>query len=328
MEYSEDKKQIGEWIPLVMEGRDASDIVTATRMVTGTDVDYGALTKELLISLSGKEGFSVHFYSRVQDLRRHGDLWSVQIRDEKTGQQQDIQSKFVFIRAGGGALPLLQKSSIPEGHGYAGFPVSGIWLRCYQPEISSRHQAKVYGKAARGSPPMSGASSRHSAHQREGFFAFRTLCGIFHEVPQAWILSRSPAMVERARSVGIPTFENHNGCMMEGDGGASIIDLIVRDGRRHSVFRSYAFPFMDRPNLTVLTNALVTKLILERKRAAGVEIEYEGKIQRINADSNLFCLSARLTRRRHSIACCVPLSKPAAALPTYSVFAGGVLRSR
>jgi malate dehydrogenase (quinone) len=155
MEYSEDKKQIGEWIPLVMEGRDASDVVTATRMVTGTDVDYGALTEELLASLSGKEGFSVHFNSRVQNLRRDGDLWSLQIRDEKTGQQQEVRSRFVFIGAGGGALPLLQKSGIPEGHGYAGFPVSGIWLRCDQPEISSRHHAKVYGKAASGSPPMS-----------------------------------------------------------------------------------------------------------------------------------------------------------------------------
>ena len=155
MEYSEDNKQIGEWIPLVMEGRDASDVVTATRMVTGTDVDYGALTEELLASLTGKQGFSVHFYSRVQDVRRDGDLWSVQIRDEKIGQQRDVQAKFVFIGAGGGALPLLQKTGIPEGHGYAGFPVSGIWLRCDRPEISSRHHAKVYGKAATGSPPMS-----------------------------------------------------------------------------------------------------------------------------------------------------------------------------
>jgi malate dehydrogenase (quinone) len=155
MEYSEDRKQIGEWIPLVMEGRDASDIVTATRMVTGTDVDYGALTEELLASLSGKQGFSVHFYTRVQDLRRDGNLWSLRIRDEKTGQLQDVRSRFVFIGAGGGALPLLQKSSIPEGRGYAGFPVSGIWLRCDRTEISSRHHAKVYGKAATGSPPMS-----------------------------------------------------------------------------------------------------------------------------------------------------------------------------
>jgi len=155
MEYSEDKKQIDEWIPLVMEGRDPGDIVTATRMVTGTDVDYGALTQELLASLDGKEGFAIRFYSRVQNLRRDGDLWSVRIRDEKTGDQREIQTKYVFLGAGGGALPLLQRSGIPEGHGYAGFPVSGIWLRCDRPEIASRHRAKVYGKAASGSPPMS-----------------------------------------------------------------------------------------------------------------------------------------------------------------------------
>src|SRR5262249_48411303 len=93
----------------------------------------------------------------------------------------------------------------------------------------------------------------------------------------------APAMVDGARSVGIPTFENHNGRMMEGHGGASLLDLIVRDGKRLSVFRTYAFPYMDRPNLTVLTQALVTKVLLEKKRATGVEIAYDGKIQRVNA---------------------------------------------
>jgi len=155
MEYSHDKKQIQKWIPLVMEGRDINEEVAATRMPTGTDVDYGALTKNLLDSLKGREGFAIHFFNRVQDLRRVGDLWSVRIRDEKSGQHRDVQAKFVFLGAGGGALPLLQKSGIPEGHGYAGFPVSGIWLRCDNPEIASRHDAKVYGKASVGSPPMS-----------------------------------------------------------------------------------------------------------------------------------------------------------------------------
>src|SRR6516225_7410917 len=155
MEYSEDKEQIEEWIPLVMEGRDPNDIVSVTRMVTGTDVDYGSLTRQLLAWVAGKEGFSIHFNSRVQDLRREENLWTAVIRDEKTGQQRDLQAKFVFIGAGGGSLPLLEKSKIPEGHGYAGFPVSGVWLRCDNPDISSRHTAKVYGKAAEGSPPMS-----------------------------------------------------------------------------------------------------------------------------------------------------------------------------
>jgi malate dehydrogenase (quinone) len=155
MEYSEDKKQIEEWIPLVMECRDPDDVVTATRIVTGTDVDYGALTKDLIDSLEGKDGVSIHFFSRVQDLQRDGDAWSVKIRDEQTGEHRYVQAEFVFIGAGGGSLPLLQKSGIPEGRGYAGFPVSGIWLRCDNPEVSSRHHAKVYGKASVGSPPMS-----------------------------------------------------------------------------------------------------------------------------------------------------------------------------
>ncbi len=155
MEYSDDKKQIEQWLPLVMEGRDPGEAVAATRMMTGTDVDYGALTTGLLDSLRDKDGFSIHFFNRVQDLQRDGNGWSVQIRDEKSGEHRHVQAKFVFIGAGGGSLHLLQKSGIPEGRGYGGFPVSGIWLRCDQPEVCSRHNAKVYGKASVGSPPMS-----------------------------------------------------------------------------------------------------------------------------------------------------------------------------
>ena len=155
MEYSDDPKKIKEWIPLVMEGRDPGELVTATRMITGTDVDYGALTNLLLDSLRDKEGFAIHFCHRVQDLRRDGDLWTVRIRDEKTGENRDVQANFVFIGAGGGSLRLLEKSGIPEARGYAGFPVSGVWLRCDRTDLASRHHAKVYGKAAVGSPPMS-----------------------------------------------------------------------------------------------------------------------------------------------------------------------------
>ena len=93
----------------------------------------------------------------------------------------------------------------------------------------------------------------------------------------------APATVEGARSVGIPTFENPNGRMMEGDGGASISDVRARNGKRQSVFRSYTFPLMDHANLTVLTHALVRRLTFEGKRATGVEISYQGKIHRIGA---------------------------------------------
>jgi len=118
-------------------------------------VDYGALTKILLGSLNAKEGFSIHYFHRVQDLRREGEGWTVRVRNETTGGDRDIRAKFVFIGAGGGSLPLLQKSGIPEGRGYAGFPVSGVWFRCDNPAVCSRHNAKVYGKASVGSPPMS-----------------------------------------------------------------------------------------------------------------------------------------------------------------------------
>ncbi|WP_428304328.1 malate dehydrogenase (quinone) [Lacipirellula sp.] len=155
MEYTADKQEIAEWIPLVMEGRDPSEAVAATRMATGTDVDYGALTNTLIDALSAEEGFAVHYHSRVANLHREGDVWCVDIRNEQTGEHRIVQAKFVFLGAGGGALPLLQKSRIPEGLGYAGFPVSGIWLRCDNPAVVSRHLAKVYGKASVGSPPMS-----------------------------------------------------------------------------------------------------------------------------------------------------------------------------
>jgi choline dehydrogenase len=92
-----------------------------------------------------------------------------------------------------------------------------------------------------------------------------------------------PAVLEGARAAGIPTFENPNGRMQEGPGGCSIQDIRSRDGKRQSIFRSYTFPYMDRPNLTVLTHATVIRLILEGIQATGVEIVYNEQVQRISA---------------------------------------------
>jgi choline dehydrogenase len=92
-----------------------------------------------------------------------------------------------------------------------------------------------------------------------------------------------PALYEAARSVGIPSFENLNGQMMECGGGCSLTERLIRDGRRLSVFRSYTFPYMDRPNLTVLTQATIARLTLEGKRATGVEVAHDGKVLRIGA---------------------------------------------
>jgi malate dehydrogenase (quinone) len=156
MEYAEDRKQIADWAPLVMEGRTNDEPVAATRIVTGTDVDYGSLTNHFVDHLSSLPGFLVHYLNRVTEISREKDgRWRVDIEDAKSGERRAVTTKFVFIGAGGGALPLLQKSGIPEGKGYGGFPVSGIWLRCDNPEVARRHDAKVYGLASVGSPPMS-----------------------------------------------------------------------------------------------------------------------------------------------------------------------------
>jgi malate dehydrogenase (quinone) len=156
MEYSDDHGAIADWVPLVMEGRNRDQSVAATRMITGTDVDYGALTHLLVNQLEAQSGFSLYYEHKVVDLDRlDNGRWGLTVKNLVTGFSRTVSAKFVFIGAGGGGLELLEKSKIPEGHGYGGFPVSGIWLRCDVDDVSARHHAKVYGKAAAGSPPMS-----------------------------------------------------------------------------------------------------------------------------------------------------------------------------
>ncbi|SEF42671.1 malate dehydrogenase (quinone) [Methylobacterium sp. 190mf] len=156
MEYSEDPQVIAGWAPLIIEGRAPGEPIAATRIVTGTDVDYGALTHLLVKQLAAQPGFAVHYNRKVVALDRVDDgRWAVTVEDTYDATRRTVTAKFVFIGAGGGSLPLLQASKIPEGRGYGGFPVSGIWLRCDVDAVSARHHAKVYGKAASGSPPMS-----------------------------------------------------------------------------------------------------------------------------------------------------------------------------
>lgn len=156
MEFSDNKAMIGDWAPLIMEGRDPAQPVAATRMATGTDVDYGSLTRLLTNRLAGQCNITVSYSQEVKKLKHLEDgRWLVTYQDAHSGEQQSLTTRFVFIGAGGAAIELLQMSGIPEGQGYGGFPISGLWLRCEQDDISSRHRVKVYGKAASGSPPMS-----------------------------------------------------------------------------------------------------------------------------------------------------------------------------
>ncbi|NRH28357.1 MULTISPECIES: malate dehydrogenase (quinone) [Pseudomonas] len=155
MEYTEDRATMAEWMPLMMPGRDPNERIAATRVMAGTDVNFGALTQKLLQHLNNQPDASVKCNQKVVGLERNAQGWRVTVKNPTNGNSRQIQAKFVFLGAGGGALPLLQMSGIEEGKGFGGFPVSGQWLRCDNPEIVKQHQAKVYSQAEVGSPPMS-----------------------------------------------------------------------------------------------------------------------------------------------------------------------------
>ncbi len=155
MEYIDDPAEFTRRLPLMARGRDFSDPVALNWTDYGTDIDFGSLTKELLAYL-GASGAELAFGNEVRNLTKQSDgSWLVKVRNTRTRQTRTLLSKFVFVGAGGGALPLLQKSGIKEIAGFGGFPVSGQFLRCTNPELTSQHNAKVYGKAAVGAPPMS-----------------------------------------------------------------------------------------------------------------------------------------------------------------------------
>jgi malate dehydrogenase (quinone) len=156
MKYSENHDQLKAWMPLVMQGRPVNQPVAATRMAIGTDVNFGALTNSMFNQLKQDDKVSVHFNHDVSKLKQSKDgRWRIKVKDIATGHSRIIKARFVFIGAGGGSLPLLLKSRIPESKGFGGFPVSGQWLKCTNPDVIQQHQAKVYGKASVGSPPMS-----------------------------------------------------------------------------------------------------------------------------------------------------------------------------
>ncbi|AQW32450.1 malate dehydrogenase (quinone) [Ralstonia syzygii subsp. celebesensis] len=157
MQYSDDYDQISKWVPLMMEGRDRSQKVAATWMPVGTDVNFGEITRQFVGYLQSQPNFTLSLSSEVRDIKRNADgTWRVSYVNLKTGgPQQDVDAKFLFIGAGGGALRLLQASGIPEARDFAAFPVGGSFLVTENPEIVNRHLAKAYGKASVGSPPMS-----------------------------------------------------------------------------------------------------------------------------------------------------------------------------
>ncbi|TDO96005.1 malate dehydrogenase (quinone) [Marinomonas balearica] len=154
MKYSEDIDTLTEWMPLIMRQRTNTEKLAATRIEHGSDVNFGAIARNMTKHLTSLSDFNVELNANVSDLKQQKDgSWDVEFN--QNGKNNKVNAKFVFLGAGGGALPLLQKSGIKEAKGYGGFPVSGQWLVCEKPELVEQHYAKVYGAAPIGAPPMS-----------------------------------------------------------------------------------------------------------------------------------------------------------------------------
>ncbi|KWW22686.1 MULTISPECIES: malate:quinone oxidoreductase [Bacillaceae] len=155
MEFSDDPAKLMEWIPLIMQDRQSKEAIAATKIDTGTDVNFGALTNMLFDHLKTKN-VDIKYKHSVDNMKRTDDgSWELKVRNVDNGNVEHHTAKFVFIGGGGGSLHLLQKSGIPEGKHIGGFPVSGIFMVCNNPEVVAQHNAKVYGKAKVGAPPMS-----------------------------------------------------------------------------------------------------------------------------------------------------------------------------
>lgn len=155
MEFTTEPAKIFEWAPALMVGRAEDEQVAATRVAGGTDVDFGALTRALVANAE-KQGAEVRLSTRVEALRQQSNgIWQLRINDRAENKKQVVRGRFVFVGAGGGALPILQKAGFKEIRGYGGFPISGQFYRTDNPEVVAKHLAKVYGKASVGAPPMS-----------------------------------------------------------------------------------------------------------------------------------------------------------------------------
>ncbi len=152
MTLTTDPSTIHQWVPLVMEGREAGRV--AATVGDGTEINYGRLARRLCGWLADQEHCGVATGWKVKELKRSTGAWEVGLRCVASGERRDLGTKFVFVGAGGGTLPLLQSTGLAEVSGLAGFPIGGQWLVCDEPSICARHEAKVYGATPPSSPSL------------------------------------------------------------------------------------------------------------------------------------------------------------------------------
>ena len=155
MEFSTDRAKIAEWAPLVINGRDETNLSPPTtrrrhrRRFRQPDPPDGQILE--------RQRRKIKFNRHVDDLNRESDgAWVLKTSSTKDDDDPlTLRTRFVFLGAGGGALTLLQKSGIPEGKGYGGFPVSGLFFRNSNPRNGRATQRQSVRPSLRWRAPMS-----------------------------------------------------------------------------------------------------------------------------------------------------------------------------
>ena len=125
---------------------------------------------------------------------------------------------------------------------------------------------------------------KKSEHQQRGVSKYHNVNG---ELSVTDIVSPtviSQRFVDAAVTLGYDHNPDFNGVQQE---GAGLFQLTAKDGKRHSAAAAFLLPILQRPNLTLTTGALVTRLLFEGTRTIGVEYSHEGTLHQVRVDQEV-----------------------------------------
>lgn len=101
----------------------------------------------------------------------------------------------------------------------------------------------------------------------------------------------SEAFLRAGQEYGIPYNPDFNGAKQEGVGHYQVT---VRDARRCSTATAYLKPVRSRPNLTVLTSAYSTRIVVQNGRAVGLEMMHQGQRETVRAEREVILASGAI----------------------------------
>ena len=156
LEYSEDPAVLAEWVPLMMAGRGTKEPVAATRSLAGTDVNFGALTR-LLLDDAVRRGVQLHLQHRVLKAapRDRSGRWATTVRDLATGKRRTVAAASSSSAPAAAHCRCCRAPASPRSRASAASRSAASSCAPATRELVAQHQAKVYGQATVGAPPMS-----------------------------------------------------------------------------------------------------------------------------------------------------------------------------